>query len=141
MLRPYDLLENILIDIEAGIREDINIAFLSKKYDLSERHLRRLFKCAFKQSLAEYLRSRRLVESPSDLVKTNAKLFDIALEFGFGYEQTYIRAFKREFGMTPGEFRKSRYTDKTNLLLHLFYKDKFLDGLFMVYFFERIFIL
>ena len=32
MLRPYDLLENILIDIEKGIGEGINSGFLAKKY-------------------------------------------------------------------------------------------------------------
>jgi len=96
-----------MIDIEDGIRKGINADILTEKYSLSYRHLQRLFKLAFKQSLADYIRSRRLVESLSDLLKTDRKLIDIALEFGFEYEQSYIRAFKREFGMTPGEFRRS----------------------------------
>jgi len=106
MLRSYNLLENVLIDVEKGIREDVRVNNLADKYTLSDRHLRRLFKFTFKQSLADYIRSRKLAESLKDLLNTDANLFDIALEFGFSYEQTYIRAFKREFGITPGDFRK-----------------------------------
>jgi AraC family transcriptional regulator len=107
MVRQYDLLENILTDIEKGIKEGINLNSLAKKYALSERHLRRLFKFAFKQTLAGYIRSRKLAASIDDLIKTNFTLFDIALEYGFEYEQSYRRAFKHEFGITPGKYRKA----------------------------------
>ena len=107
MLRPYDLLENVLIDIEEGIREGINSDILAEKYSLSEGHLRRLFRFTFKQSLGGYIRSRRLAASLNDLLKTNSKILDIALDYDFEYEQSFIRAFKGEFGKTPGNLRKS----------------------------------
>jgi AraC family transcriptional regulator len=112
MLRQYDLLKNVLIDIEKGIKEGINLNTLAEKYALSERHLRRLFKFAFKQTLAGYIRSRRLAVSLDDLLKTNSTLFDIALDYGFEYEQSYRRAFKHEFGITPGEYRKAGHSAK-----------------------------
>jgi AraC family transcriptional regulator len=110
MLRQYDLLENVLLDIEKGVKEGINLNTLAEKYALSERHLRRLFKFAFKQTLAGYIRSRKLAVSLDDLLKTNSTLFDIALDYGFEYEQSYRRAFKHEFGITPGEYRKAGHT-------------------------------
>ena len=112
MLRSYDLLGSVLIDIEKGIRDGVNVTSLAEKYVLSERHLQRLFKSAFMQSLADYIRSRRLAASLDELLKTNFKLFDIALNHGFCYEQSFIRAFKSEFGMTPGDFRKSGHIVK-----------------------------
>ena len=130
MLRPYDLLENILIDIEKDIMDDINSGFLAQKYSLSEGHLRRLFKFAFNQTLSGYIRSRKLAASLDVLLKTNAKLLDIALDYGFLYEQPYINAFKREFGLTPGSFRKSGRIVKVKPPLHLFDENKFPDGLF-----------
>ena len=108
MLRQYNLLENVLSDIEKGVKEGINLNTLAEKYALSERHLRRLFKFAFKQTLAGYIRSRKLAASLDDLLKTNFTLFDIALDYGFEYEQSYRRAFKHEFGMTPGKYRRAR---------------------------------
>lgn len=130
MLKPYDLLEKVLIDIEKGIREGINVNILAKKYVLTVHHLRKLFKFAFKQTLTDYIRSRKLTASLDELLKTDAKLFDIALEYDFEYEQTYIRAFKREFGITPGNLRKSRNSVKIKLPLCLFNENKFSDGLF-----------
>jgi len=129
MLRPYDLLENVLIDIEEGISKDINSNILADKYSLSYRHIQRLFKFAFKQSLADYIRSRKLTASLDNLLKTDANLLDIALNYSFSYEQTYINAFKREFGITPGDLRKSRHIVKVKPPLQLFDENRLSDGL------------
>ena len=126
MLRQYDLLENVLIDIEEGVRKGINLNTLAEKYALSERHLRRLFKFAFKQTLAGYIRSRKLAVSLNDLLKTNSTLFNIALDYGFEYEQSYRRAFKHEFGITPGEYRKAGHIVKIKPPLHIFDENKFI---------------
>ncbi|MDR0448274.1 MAG: helix-turn-helix transcriptional regulator [Treponema sp.] len=120
MARPYDLLENILIDIEKDICNGININILAEKYSLSDRHLRRLFQFAFKQPIAGYIRFRRLVASLDVLLNTNTKILAIALDYGFEYEQSYIRAFKHEFGVTPGDLRKTGAVLKVMLPLYLF---------------------
>ena len=52
------------------------------------------------------------------------------LEYNFEYEQSYINAFKREFGITPGDFRKSGHIVKVIPPLFLFNKNKLADGLF-----------
>jgi AraC family transcriptional regulator len=73
--------------------------------------------------LAGYIRSRKLAVSLDDLLKTNSTLFNIALDYGFEYEQSYRRAFKHEFGITPGEYRKAgqlteRMSENVPLLFH-----------------------
>jgi len=128
MLKPYDLLENILLDIERGIKNNINASVISKKYDYSESHLRRIFNFAFKQSIASYIRSRRLAASLNDLLKTDSNILEIAVEYGFDYEQTYIRAFKREFGITPGDLRKTGQIVKIKPPLHIFDGNRLDDG-------------
>ena len=128
MLKPYELLDNLLIDIEKGINEDINVDNLSQKYSLSNRHLRRIFSFAFNQTLSDYIRSRRLTASLDDLLKTDSNVLDIALDYGFGYEQTYIRAFKREFGITPGDMRKSNHIVKVKPPILLFDENKVGDS-------------
>jgi len=127
MLKPYDLLENLLLDIENGIKNNINVSVLSKKYGFSEGHLSRLFRFAFKQSIAAYIRSRTLAVSLNDILETNTKIVDIAVEYGFEYEQSYIRTFKREFGITPGDLRKTRKIIQIKPPLHLF-NEKRVDG-------------
>ena len=129
MLKPYDLLENILLDIENGLKNNINASVLSKKYDFSEGHLRRLFSFAFSQSIAAYIRSRTLAASLNDLLETDTNILDIAAEYGFEYEQSYIRTFKREFGITPGDLRKTRKVIQIKPPLHLFDKRRLDDGI------------
>nr|WP_302621944.1 AraC family transcriptional regulator [Paenibacillus sp. KS1] len=41
------------------------------------------------------------------MMQTERRILDIAIECGYEHEQTYIRAFKREYGLTPGECRLS----------------------------------
>jgi len=129
MLRPFDLLENVLLDIENGLKMGINSDNIAGKYELSEGHLRRLFKFAFKQNIAGYIRSRKLSSSLDELLKTDVNIIDIALNYGYGYEQTYIRAFKEEFGVLPGELRKSGQIVKIKPPLHLFDENKLKDGI------------
>lgn len=130
MLKPYVLLESVLNDIEEGLNKDINIDYLSEKYYLSSTHLRRLFKFAFGQTIGTYIRSRKLAASINDLINTDLNILDIAMEYGLGYEQSYIRAFKREFGITPGELRKTGQIVVIKPPLHLFGSNRLEDGVF-----------
>jgi len=123
-MKPYKLLENVLFDIEEGIKENIDAYTLSKRYSLSEVHLRRLFNFAFNRTISGYIRSRTLSESLDDLLHTDKKIIDIALEYGFGYEQSYSRSFKREFGISPKYLQKSGQIVKIQPPLHLFDDNK-----------------
>jgi len=119
-MKPYILLENILLDIEEGIKADIDAYTLSERYNYSEVHLRRLFNFAFNRTISGYIRSRTLSESLNDLLNTDKNIIDIALEYGFGYEQSYSRSFRREFGISPKDFRKTGQIVKIQPPLHLF---------------------
>ena len=128
MIRPNDLLECVLSEIENNLK-CVNTEALSAKFYISPTHLRRLFKFAFDLSIGSYIRSRKLSASINDLLNTKENILDIALEYGLDYEQSYIRAFKREFGLTPGEFRKTGQIVKVNPPLQLFNSNKIADGL------------
>jgi AraC family transcriptional regulator len=129
MLKLYDLLENILFDIENNIKNNINASALSKKYNFSESHLRRLFSFVFNQSVASYIRSRILTATLNDILETDNDIIDIALKYGFEYEQSYIRTFKREFGITPGHLRKTRQVIQIKPPLHLFDERRLDNGI------------
>ena len=130
MLKPYDFLEGILNEIEDGLKKNVTSEILADTFSLSSTHLRRLFQFAFGQSLGSYIRSRKLSASIEDLLQTDLNVLDIALEYGLEYEQTYIRAFKREFGLTPGELRKTGQIVKIKPPLQLFDFNKMNDTVF-----------
>jgi len=131
MQNPGDLLESVLNEIESRIKEDINADFLADNVGLSSIHLQRLFKFAFNQSLGAYIRSRKLTASLENLLNTNSKLMSIAMDYGFDYEQSYLRSFKREFGVTPGVIRKTGQVIKIKPPLHLLDENKLDDGVFI----------
>jgi AraC family transcriptional regulator len=91
---------------------------------LSQVHLGRVFKFAFGRTIGAYIRSRKLAVSIEDLLHSDSNVLDIALKYGFGYEQTYIRAFKHEFKLTPGDLRKTGQIVKITPPLQLFDSSK-----------------
>jgi AraC family transcriptional regulator len=131
MLKPYELLENILLDIENNIKNDMDTSILCKKYNISNSHLRRLFTFAFKHSIATYIRSRKLAASLDDILKSDTAIWEISDEYGFEYEQSFIRTFKREFGLTPGDLRKTGEIIKITPPLRLFNENKVGDDILL----------
>lgn len=114
MSKQNRIINNAISDIECGLRQGVSVNNLATKYSFSSGHLCRLFKYSQKQTLGEYIRSRKLSASIYDLINTDKKIIEIALEYDFDYEQSYIRSFKRKFGVTPGVFRK--HTNKESIL-------------------------
>ena len=106
-MKLYSLYENLLNEIEASLNENPTADMLANKLYVSATHLRRLFKGAFGMPLASYIRSRKLAASLDMLLNSDAAIVDIASNFCFDHPQSYIRAFKSEFGITPGELRKT----------------------------------
>jgi len=129
MNNPYKLLEDALIAVEKKLRDEIGVDLIADEFDISSRHLQRLFKLAFNQSFGLYIRSRKLAASVDDLLNTDLNVLDIALDYGFEYEQSYIRSFKREYGITPGDLRRTGKTLKITPALSLFDSEKYLNAI------------
>lgn len=100
------LFRDIIFEIEFGLKNGISVDNLAIKYNVSTGHLRRWFRHIYNQTIGEYIRTRKLSASLVDLINKNVTIIEIALDYGFDYEASYIRSFKREFGITPGKYRK-----------------------------------
>jgi len=124
----YILLEDVLSSIENRLREGINVGLIAGEFDISLRHLQRLFKIVFNKPLGLYIRSRKLAASIDDLLNTDLNVLDIALDYGFEYEQSYIRSFRREYGITPGSLRKTKKTLEVTPPLNIFDSQKYPDA-------------
>ncbi len=55
-----------------------------------------------------YVRGRKLALSLHALQASDLRVIDVAREFGFEHEQSYARAFKSEYGCSPGEARRQK---------------------------------
>lgn len=105
MNRIQNIIEACLEYIETHLREKITLDHLAANIGISKYHLHRIFKSLTGETLIGYTNSRKLAESIHELLHTRMKILDIALEYGFEHEQSYIRAFKKEYGRTPFKAR------------------------------------
>lgn len=105
MATPQDMLEKTLAYIEEHKEQPLALEELTKVSGLNRFALIRLFSRLCFMTPMEYVRQRRLAASIPQLLR-GARIIDIALDAGFEHEQSYIRAFKDAFHMTPARFRR-----------------------------------
>ena len=96
---------NAMQYIDSHYQEILNSKIISKTVSYSESHFRRIFSYVTGMSITDYIRDRRLSAAASYMTETENTILDIALSYGFMNQQTFDRAFKKKYGMTPKDFR------------------------------------
>ncbi|MGG3519684.1 AraC family transcriptional regulator [Bacillus pseudomycoides] len=92
--------------IEEDVMEKQTLSNLARIAGFSEYHFHRVFQALVGDTVMEYVRKRRLARAAYRLSHTEEKILDIALEHGFQSHETFIRAFKKLFQMTPSSYRR-----------------------------------
>ena len=85
----------------------ISVGDLAAKFNCSRRHLNRLFHQYFGFSVAALRMEMRLLKAVSVLRDANAKIINVAEQCGFNHLGLFNTCFKRRFGASPGQWRKS----------------------------------
>ncbi len=93
--------------IEEHLSEEIQIENLARLASLSQFYYQRLFSRLVRRPVNEYIKLRRLAKASEALIEKNKRVLDIALDSGFSSHETFTRAFKNAFGMTPEEYRSN----------------------------------
>jgi AraC-like DNA-binding protein len=91
--------------IEEHILEDIKIDDLANLTKYSTVHVRRLFLEWTKLSPTAYIRRLKLTKAALMLRDESCRVIDVVTQFGFGSVDGFQRAFKKEFGCNPKEYR------------------------------------
>ena len=89
-----DYIEDSL-DKEISYDEAARIACCSTYY------FQRMFSYIAGVSLSEYIRRRRMTQAAFDLQRTDSKVIDIALKYGYSSPTSFNRAFQSVHGITP----------------------------------------
>ena len=108
-------MQNIIEYIEKHLHTELNIDKLSEKAMLSKFYFQRLFYKLVGVTVMEYVKLRRVAKAAEN-IKNGEKITDVAFNYGFNSLETFIRAFKSIYEMTPTQYRKS------NIPLAHFYK-------------------
>jgi AraC-like DNA-binding protein len=83
-----------------------SLAQLARMCGTNEFKLKRGFKEVFNETVFGYFNSVRLEEARLLVLSTKKTLTEIAGEMGFAHPQHFSRAFRKRFGVAPGELRK-----------------------------------
>jgi AraC family transcriptional regulator len=92
--------------IEANLAFDLQTADVARHVGMSQWHFQRIFKALTNETLKTYIRSRRFSEALEQLASTQQRVLDIALATGFHTQESFTRAFKKAFSVTPAHYRK-----------------------------------
>ncbi len=92
--------------IEENLDFDLSLQAIAEETNISQWHFQRIFKAMTNETLKTYIRSRRLANSLEKLFTTDQKIIDIAMTAGFESQESFTRAFKKAFDMTPNQARK-----------------------------------
>ncbi|MEM7604395.1 MAG: helix-turn-helix domain-containing protein [Myxococcota bacterium] len=92
--------------IEGRLEGPLELREVSRAAGMSHWHFQRMFKALTGETLMAYVRARRLSLSLDRLLRTDARILDIALDAGFESQASFTRAFRQAFGITPGAYRR-----------------------------------
>ncbi len=106
VLKKSERRQQLLSYVWEHYQEPITLKSAAAEFYLSEGHFSRLFQELSGKPFSDYLRSVRLSHARQALLQADATVTDAALASGFGNINTFIDAFRREYGMTPGQFLK-----------------------------------
>jgi AraC family transcriptional regulator len=120
-MHAWEAIQKTLDYIEEHIVEEIKIEDLADIASLSLFYYQRLFSRLVKRPVRDYIKLRRMAIVLEVLQNKNNRILDIALAYGFGSHETFTRAFKEVYGMTPEQYRRKTISlnqfDKPDLLL------------------------
>lgn len=100
-----ELLEQVMAYIESHMQETITLADIAKRFFVSESKISQTFRQKLGISFYRYVIQRRLIEAQS-LILSGTPLNEVHKRVGFTDYSSFFKAFKRENGMSPSEFRK-----------------------------------
>ncbi|HWQ45511.1 MAG TPA: AraC family transcriptional regulator [Longilinea sp.] len=100
--------------IDQHLMEDLDLAAIAACSGYSLSHFYKVFPAITGFSLKEFIRNKRLAWAARQLVYTRRRALDIALDCGFDSQAVFSRAFLNLYGVTPGDFRRTRKVSLEN---------------------------
>lgn len=105
--KSSELIESILSYITEHYNEsDISVNYLADRFNISPNYLSKLFKEYTFSNFVDYLIEVRMKSAHRLLLETPMKLNEIAQQVGYTNFSSFLRNFKKYYGMTPTEYRQ-----------------------------------
>ena len=106
----YSTITRAMVSYVEGHAADaqLDLKQMGQKFGFTENYIRELFAGQVGVPIMQYYKRRRIILSAFQLLHTDKRILDIALEWGFSSHEAYTRAFAKVMGMSPSSFRRTR---------------------------------
>ncbi len=98
-------IEKVLSYINNSLDQELSIEFLAKEFYLNKYYLMHLFKQETGYTLYGYIQMKRIMKA-ADLIKEGMQAGEVCSLCGFGDYSAFVRAFKKEFRLSPKQYYK-----------------------------------
>lgn len=99
-----ELLDRILIFIDANLQKRITLAELENRFFVSKSYISHQFQYKIGVSFYQYVTQRRLIFAKA-LIEEGKTMEQVGRLSGFSGYSNFYRAFKGEYGITPSDYR------------------------------------
>ena len=115
MSKNEALIGELINWIEEHIDQAPAVEDVCKRSGYTPRHIQKLFSDVTGKTVGDYIRKRRLTRAAILVTFTKKSIYHIAMELNFSTQQTFSRAFRREFGCSPLQYRSRKYLQCSRL--------------------------
>lgn len=94
--------------IRRHLRDDLSLEALAKKVNLSSNYLCVMFRRVEGTSIRQFVEDERVEMAAYMLSTENLPSFEIAKKVGYRHSSYFSKVFRKHYGMTPRDYRKTR---------------------------------
>lgn len=104
----FSEIQKIVDHIEENFDQEITAYEIEQLSHYSYRNFQRIFFKIFNETVSGFQKRLRLERAYKKLIYTEEKISDIALQVGYFNIQSFSKAFKKQFHISPAEARKKK---------------------------------
>ena len=101
-------INTILLFIDDNLDSGLSLEIIASVGSYSPFHFHRIFRAITNETLNSYITRKRIEKTASILLhQKNVSITELSLQYGFNSNSSFTKTFKKFYGISPSDFRKS----------------------------------